>query len=169
MGDGRNYTQAERDQIIAGIRAGLTAGKRAAVTAMELGITESTFYRWLREKARASGSAETNAGSPERGVGYAPSEKARLIAAVEQRVARGEKAVAAAQAVGLAASTYYAWTRASRANAAPLTLRPVTVVATETSRPAASGGGLTLVAPGGYRLEGLDVASAVALLRALPC
>ena len=168
MADMQLFTQAERDEIIAKIRAGLVEGKRASVTAAELGISESTFYRWLREKARGSGASEAKARSPQRGMGYAPSEKARLITAVERRIARGEKAVAAAQAVGLASSTYYAWMRERRVNAAPLMLRPVTVVAAEPNRPAASGG-LTLVAPGGYRLEGLDVASAAALLRSLPC
>lgn len=44
MADMQLYNQAERDVIIAKIRAGLEAGKWAGVTAPELGISESTFY-----------------------------------------------------------------------------------------------------------------------------
>jgi transposase len=66
-----------------------------------------------------------------------------------QRIARG---------IGVSAGSLQNW---ARAPAAPRTLVPVTVAAAE---PAPS---LVVVSPGGYRVEGLDVATASALLRAL--
>lgn len=175
MGDERTYTQAERDQIIAEIRAGLEAGKRVAVTAKELGIKESTFYRWLREQARSVDPTPTPrrpmrpvraAGAPR--VVLSEARKREIVAAIRRRVAAGERVEEAARAEGVSPWSYYDWARRIPATKgageqAPLTMRPVALV----PEMPAGAGGLTLVAPGGYRVEGLDVARAAALLRAL--
>lgn len=165
MGEARTYAPAERERIIAKIRAGLKDGKRVAVSAAELGIGEATFYRWVREKARAD-----KPGSRGR-TGYAPEQRASILAAVRQRMAGGLGLDAACRAEGITSSSYYNWAADERRRApVAMTLRPVSLVPTAgptIASPAPAARELTLLSPGGYRVEGLDVAAAAALLKAL--
>jgi transposase-like protein len=109
----------ERARIIAAVRAGLVEGTPVKAAAKRQGITEGTFYRWVREAARASARPARKKPEQTRALTIRPPEL----------------------------PTFRAVT--------------VAVAAPEPST------GLVLVAPGGYRLEGLDVASAAALLKAL--
>lgn len=165
MGESRTYTQGERDRIIAKIRADLEVGKRVKVSAAEQGISEGTFYRWVREKARG---VEAQASQ-----GYSPEEKAHILAAIRQRIGRGEGVEAAARATGITGSSYYNWTRLEKKSVPamrPVALVPAPSLAVAITSPLAltpASPELTLSAPGGYRIEGLGIESAAALLRAL--
>lgn len=68
--------------------------------------------------------------------------------------------VKVARELGLSESGLSRWLNAGKPQ-----LRPVRISATPTAKDA----GLVLVTPGGYRLEGLNAASAVDLLRRLEC
>lgn len=176
MGDEHTYTQEERDRIITMIRAGLERGKRAAVTAKELGISERTFYRWLREKARG-GARPAEAGAERAGRRCSSQEKVRIVSAIQRRVAAGEGVVAAARAEGISDACYYNWRREAKAHEAqaapmrPVALVPISSAAVAIAPQATSpqAGELTLLAPGGYQIQGLNVDSAARLLRALSC
>jgi hypothetical protein len=86
--------------------------------------------------------------------------RARVLAYAHGRRAAGESWVRIARTVGLSAGTLKNW---SRRPARPRTLVPVAVAAPFPG-PAAP---LVVVSPAGYRVEGLDLATASALLRAL--
>lgn len=151
MGDEQAYSQAERDRMIAKIRAGLEAGKAVAVTAKELGITAAMFYRWLRQRARAG---ETAPAVPPTRAARAPHRELAEVPAGKNARPRW---------LGDATSAQGARRIAVPGRQEALAMRPVALVPDEPAR----GGELRLVSPGGYRVEGLDVAQAAALLRAL--
>lgn len=175
MAEPRTYTSAEREEIVGRIRAGLSEGKRVAASAVELGISEATFYRWVRESARAgagAGPAPVRKRRAPPGRGYSPEERSRILEAIRRRIRRGQGVLEAAVAEGISDGTYYNWIRAEKDMFEPPTMRPVALVpapslALTVSAPQASPPPLTIVAPGGYRVEGLTIESAAALLRAL--
>lgn len=126
---------------------------------------------------------------------YTPAERERLVIDVERLLAAGQIVEAACRAVGIGEKSFRTWRAARRAAPLPMpAMRPVEVTApapevtalvpvaidapaslfepvspTAPPRPAPEPPGLSLVAPGGYRLEGLAVETAVAVLRALAC
>jgi hypothetical protein len=67
-----------------------------------------------------------------------------------------------AEELGVSSSALQRWVTADREVKEPVTLREVSVV-----EPGSSVRGLTVVTPRGYRIEGLDITSAVRLLQAL--
>ena len=85
--------------------------------------------------------------------------RARVLAYTRRQRAAGHSWARIAHRVGLSVGSLKNW---SRTPPPARTLVPVTVAAAEV--PAAA---LVVVSPGGYRVEGLDVATASALLRAL--
>lgn len=101
---------------------------------------------------------------------YTRAEKAAFVAEVSRRHAAGEGSYRAiAASLGIKDKSYHNWVRAgiqSTGTTEPApSMRPVEVMALVPARPAAAK--LSLNAPGGYRVEGLDVESAAALLKAL--
>ena len=86
--------------------------------------------------------------------------RARLVAFAARAQAAGWGGAMVAQAVGVSLGSLRNWECASN---------PVAVVPVEVTPPFALGstGTLRLVAPTGHQLEGLDVPTAVAVLRAL--
>ena len=95
--------------------------------------------------------------------GYRPEVRAAVIAAARDRIAEGWTRTRLAGELGLAATTLTAWLREPTAPS----FRAVTLTDERAPSWAAAPGVLTLVTPGGYRLEGLDLAGAVALLSRL--
>lgn len=108
---------------------------------------------------------------------YPPAERERLRQEVERLRSAGYSTERACQSVGIAADSYRRWRDAAAPAAA---MRPVEVTALVPVRPQAlslippkpaseiaSAQGLALFSPGGYRVEGLDVETAAALLKAL--
>ncbi|MDB5096108.1 MAG: hypothetical protein JWM80_529 [Cyanobacteria bacterium RYN_339] len=113
-------------------------------------------------------------------------EKVRLVTEIERRYREGGGSLRAiAASVGATDSNYYNWLRAGIRPVGPLpAMRQVEVtalvpvapaavtvvtVAAPAPTPSAPAPALNLVAPGGYRLEGLGIESAAALLKALAC
>jgi hypothetical protein len=91
--------------------------------------------------------------------------RGRVLAYARRRRAAGQSWTRIARTVGLSVGSLKNW---SRLPAAARTLVPVAVTAPSgVPTPAVPPAALVVVAPGGYRVEGLDVATASALLRAL--
>jgi hypothetical protein len=85
--------------------------------------------------------------------------RAEVLAYAQRRRAAGDSWAGIARSVGVSVGSLQNWMRTP---APAPTLVPVTVAA---SAPPASA--LVVVSPGGYRVEGLDVPTVSALLRAL--
>lgn len=178
--DPHSYQPRERAALIATIEAAAANGKSVILAAKELGITAAIYYRWLRERAVGAQPASPHAQErsvPERG--YPEQRKRELVAEIRQLVAQGRTIEAAARALGISGTTYHQWVRAGITPvplpepAAP-PMRPVELVTalvpvsqTVTMASPPDPVALTLIAPGGYRVEGLDVPGTAALLRAL--
>lgn len=86
--------------------------------------------------------------------------RAQVLVYTRRQRAAGQSWARIADAVGLAAGSLKNW---SRTPPRARMLVPVEVAAV----PAVSPPALVVVSPGGYRVEGLDLATASALLRAL--
>ena len=86
--------------------------------------------------------------------------RARVLAYTRRQRAAGHSWARIAHRVGLSVGSLKNW---SRTPPPARTLVPVEVAATVTMAPMP----LVVVSPGGYRVEGLDLATASALLRAL--
>lgn len=95
--------------------------------------------------------------------------RSRIVLYAQRRQADGERVAEIAGRLGLAERTLRRWLRRERGEETAVGFRPVSIV------PVAAGPGdclgasaeLTLVTPGGYRVEGLDVEAAAYLLRVL--
>lgn len=85
--------------------------------------------------------------------------RAQIVAFAARATAAGWSLPAVAQAVGVSIGSLGNWRR----SAAGAALVPVVLTPSRARAPAA----LTVVAPSGYRVEGLDVPTTAALLRAL--
>lgn len=163
----RSYTNAEKAAYVAEFeRLYRAEGRTYASIARQLGVPESNYYAWVRRgiKAAAPVVKPARAGKPR--VIYTPDERERLVAEVERLLAVGHIVEAACRAVGIGEKSFRTW-RARRA--APLPMREVAVTALVPTLPAAPAATMALVAPGGYRVEGLGVEDAARLLRALAC
>ena len=92
--------------------------------------------------------------------------RGRVVAFALRRYGEGVSWREVAEELGVGRSTLMRWVRVEREEGARGDLVPVVV---RGAMPGAGVGsrGLTLVSPGGYRLEGLDLASAVRLLEEL--
>ena len=167
----RTYTAAEKSALVAEFERIYKAGGRTyASVARELGIGDSTYHFWVGQGVKPAPQAarpveKSRAASP-------PDERARLVAEVENLHAAGRSIKAACRVVGIADKTFRNW----RARHQPLpAMRPVEITALVPAIPPAlpreaadsASAPLTLVTPGGYKLEGLDLAGAAFLLRQL--
>lgn len=152
----RNYTPEKKLELVTEIERRYRAGEGSLATlAKALGTSESNYHNWLRAGIRPKKPAPPRQ--------YSPDERGRLVAEVDRRRSEGLNLDAACKSVGIAETSYRKW----KDDATPMTLRPVELTSLVPVAPAAQHESLTLVAPGGYRLEGLGVESAAALLRAL--
>ena len=94
--------------------------------------------------------------------GYPARVRAAVVAAALDLVVAGWTPTALARELGLAATTLVLWLR----RPVEPSFRPVTVI--EPSPPRGWSSSLTLVTPGGYRVEGLDIHAVTALHAELP-
>lgn len=154
----RNYTPEQKLELVTEIERRYRAGEGSLATlAKKLGTSESNYHNWLRAGIRPKKPAPPRQ--------YSPDERERLRASVDHFRVQGLSLDAACKAVGIAETSYRKW----KDDATPMTLRPVEITALVPVAPAPSDvrESLTLVSPAGYRLEGLGVETAAALLRAL--
>lgn len=170
----RNYSPAEKALIVGEIQTRSRAGAGSIrVIAEGLGVRESAYYTWLK-----AGVCPPSAPAAPTRQRFNPTERQRILADIEARINGGATAESACQAAGITTRTYRAW----RSQLLSPLMRPVEVtalvpatptgVATITfapQSPVPAAPPLTLHAPGGYRVEGLDVASLAAILKALQC
>ena len=177
----RRYTLDEKIALVTEIERRYSAGDvtlKAAANAA--GTTDTSYLNWVRAGVRPA-VVEVPAPAPKVVSSsvrrFEQGERARLTAAVGARRAAGESVRAACKAEGVGEKSYRRWVEDARP--VPL-MRPVEVTALvpvapalpaaftlAPPRPAAEPALLTLVAPGGYRIEGLAIEAAAALLRAL--
>lgn len=191
------YTPAERIALVTAVQARrrLDASKSIDAIARQLGITGPTYFNWLRKGVqpvpapvtapqssapkREPASLDLRAKAARR---YSQERRREITDEIARRVARGQTLAAALTALDLGRTTYVRWleqaapTPAFRAvivepvpSVATPAVTSVALVAMTEAVPATTSPGpvLTLVAPGGYRVEGLAIESAAALLRAL--
>ena len=173
----QSYEPAERARIMAAVRRGLEVGRRVGATARECGITEATYYRWVREQARASrevappadmGSAvaaRADLDRPQRRRGPLPAiVRERLQSqAIALRERDGLAIDVIATRLGVSPTTIMRWL-ARRGQEVGFVKVEVVADVRELVPPQAAP---VLHAPGGYRVEGLDVAGLAELLRRL--
>lgn len=166
------HTQAEKEAIVAEIqRRSSQEGLPIRPLAEAFGITPTTYYRWLRQGVRpASTPSLPNSSRKRFGVGE---RQALLVAKAEGLRAAGESIRGAAEAVGISEKSLRRWlAQESRPAFRPVAISDFPTSLALVPRPVAtapSPSELSLVAPGGYRIEGLGVESAAALLRLLEC
>jgi hypothetical protein len=115
---------------------------------------EVTMDRFVREFRRA--------GKERRGWGYPPELRRRAADYARERAKAGDGAAAVSAELGVSEQTLRNWL----AKTGGAFLR-VTVEEPERAEEKPAAGRLVLVAPSGYRLEGLDLAGAAELLRVL--
>lgn len=171
----RKFTLAEKALLVGDIERRLRAGEGSIrAIAQKLGIADASYYAWVKAGIRPPG-----ARLPAAARHHTAAERAALVEEIDTRVAAGAGVRPACRAAGVDEKSYRRW---KGKLAPPPVMRPVEVTAlvpvapvglpTLMFAPAAlepRPTPLTLHAPGGYRLEGLDVATAVQLLRALAC
>ena len=87
--------------------------------------------------------------------------RAEVLAYARGARAAGRSWAGIAHAVGLSAGALKNWSQT------PAPARRLVPVAVATPAPEGPGAALVVVSPGGYRVEGLDLATVTALLRAL--
>lgn len=170
----RTYTLEEKIALVTEIdrryRAGGVSLKAAAEAA---GTTDTSYNNWRRAGIYPRAATPARASKPRAPRPYEPAERERLMCEVDRLRAEGRRVLAACREVGISEKSYRKW----RDEAAPMpAMRPVDVTALVPAASAAlelavpkpaAATALTLVAPGGYRIEGLGVEGAAALLRAL--
>jgi transposase len=101
-------------------------------------------------------------------LGYPPAVRDRVAAYVRARRATGELPSRIAAELGLSRHSVVAWAKAAQTEAPPTRLVPVVVDLPAAASPGLptppAAPGLTLVSPRGFRVEGLTVDAAAALL-----
>ena len=167
------YTEAEKIALVTKVDHLVRVGGLSISAAVKAAGTNTASYaNWTRAGIRQLPAARSVAAP------VAAEERARLVAEIQARCESGMDVRRACLAVGISEHRYYKWRRQL---APPPTMRPVEVTAMVPVAPTALAlapahpssetpsqvPGLVLVAPGGYRVEGLVVESAAWLLRAL--
>jgi transposase-like protein len=164
------YTPEERAALVTEIDRRYRAGEGSVKAISEqLGIAGSNYYNWLKVGIRPTRPPAPAVAARK----YEPAERERLVAEIERLRDEGVPGKTACKQVGVSHTSYLEW-RQTR----PHPMRPVEVTALVPVAPTAltlappkavvnAPVSLSLVAPGGYRIEGLAVDTAAALLRAL--
>ena len=176
------YTPAQRAAIVGEIQQRHRHESRSIeYLARQLGISDKTYYNWVRAGVRAPQSmpveqpASTRLKAARR---YDAAQRTNLMEEITRRHDVGQKLSEILRDVDLGRTTYARWLdeaapaptfRAVIVEPVPCVATSVALVAMTEAAPAPTppGPALTLVAPGGYRIEGLAIESAAALLRAL--
>jgi hypothetical protein len=175
----------ERRAAVAEIMRRYGAGEGTySFLAAQLGVKDKDFYNWRRlypappePVAPAKTELEASKGKPPVHP-YSPAEREHLRLEVERLRAAGHSTRSACATVGIAEDSYRRW----RIGATAPAMRPVEIKALVPAAPQAlslvppnscrnsnlaSPANLAVTSPNGYRVEGLSVETAAALLRAL--
>lgn len=117
---------------------------------------EMTADRFRAEAVRRRGERRRGAAP------YTAEQRAFAVAYARSGASQGRSVTASAAALGISDPSLREWM--AQAGSAPGTALRSVVVKTAAASPSPSAG-LTLISPSGYRVRGLDVMSAAALLR----
>lgn len=172
----RTYTLEQKTALVAEVERLYRAGGRSYVAiARELGISDTSYHNWIAQGIKptsAAAAVPAPATSKPRKI-YTAAERDQLVAEVKRLHAAGQTVKEVCRAVGIGEKTFRVWRAQRRALPAmrPVEVTAVVPVASEAlslapPQPTAPAT-LNLLAPGGYRVEGLSVESAAQLLRAL--
>lgn len=166
----RRFTHEQKVALVTEIdRRFRERGGNLRAIAAELGTTDTSYLTWIKAGIRPAPSV--TAQPVRRRTPYSSEERRSLVSKVERLMEEGLTLAAACKSAGVSDESYRRW----KTDVAPPSMRPVELVTAlipvssqaltivEPSEPR----NLTLVAPGGYRIEGLTTESAAALLRAL--
>lgn len=157
----RSYSEADRAALVTEIERRFRAGEGSIRTiSAQLGTCEASYHNWIKAGIKANQAPQTRR--------YEPLERERILAEIGRLESRGLSLTAACEAAGVSTRSLRRWQEAPDGE---VRLRPVEVTAVVPAAPREPGSVahpvLSLVAPGGYRVEGLSVESAATLLRAL--
>lgn len=179
----KDFSPKERAKVMAAVRQGAEAGRSVGFTARAWGITAATYYRWVRDEARGNAAGPMPQGTaPVQLVDRPGSPGGRQTASalakprrrgplplaermdLQERAGvlseRGIPPEVIAERLGVTERTVVRWL----ASAGPeVGFIEVEVVADRAPAPVSP----VLHVPGGYRVEGLDVAGLADLLRRL--
>ena len=161
----RRYTNEEKVAYVTAIASRYPSdGQPLDAIAKDLGISVVNYYNWVKAGIRPQ-TAEPKRATTHRP--YEQTERERLKAEVDRLRQSGMGIKLACQSVGISDKSYHKWSLNTESPAPAM--RPVEITALVTTPQLASVpvSGLTLVAPGGYRVEGLSIETAAGLLRAL--
>ncbi|RYG88374.1 hypothetical protein EON77_00725 [bacterium] len=123
-----------------------------------------TSDEWAARTAELRAELAASAGASRgRGRGYGPEARAKAVELGRRLVTAGKSVRQAASAMGIHDATLKAWIADAAGSSVERGFAQVRIAETTS----AAVGNLRLVLPGGGRIEGLDVASAAALVRAL--
>lgn len=162
----RRYTQDEKVALVSEIDRRLrSTGGSLYTIASDLGTTGTSYVNWLKAGVTPA------AAPPAAHRIYSAAEREHFMAEVDRMRGEGQNLIAACRTLAISDKSYRKWKADS---APPATMRPVEITALV---PVSSQAvaiirppdprTLTLIAPGGYRIEGLSTESAAELLRAL--
>jgi transposase-like protein len=179
------YSPAEKSVFLARIEELYEAGGRTYTSiARELGLNDTSYHNWRSQGFKPTPKTPAAVAVPSAQRVFDASDRVQLVGNIDALRARGSSMKAACLAVGISDKSYRTW-KAAAAPRLPMrvvemtALVPMPTVATALTivpptGPALAGrelGGapiaLALVAPGGYRIEGLGIETAAQLLRAL--
>ena len=181
----RTYTLEEKTLLVTEIARRSRAGEGTLRSiAASLGTTDQNYHNWLK-----AGIRPVLPPPPPSPRTYDPAEREHVVAEVDRLRGESPNLKEACRKVGISDKSYRRW----KEDLAPTpAMRPVEVTALVPAPPTAmviappvpaptpeappvttvtvaNATALTLVAPGGYRIEGLAVETAAQLLRALAC
>ncbi|HBN07275.1 MAG TPA: hypothetical protein DD435_01060 [Cyanobacteria bacterium UBA8530] len=165
----RRYTIQEKIALVTEIerRHRASNGTLRSIAAA-LGTTETTYQNWIRAGIMPSPLLADVSPAPAAQKRYKQIERLQLLAEVEHLRDEGHGLLSACRVVGISGKSFHRWKGLA---ASPPAMRPVEFTAMVpilpviTSKPVIET--LTLIAPGGYRIEGMSIESAASLLRAL--
>ena len=172
------YTLEEKIALVTEIDRLYRTGNVSLIAAANAAGTSTTSYRnWVRAGIKPRSPEPERLPRPVSPPPYGQVERERILAEIERLRDVGQSVKAACQAVGISTKSYHKW----RCDEAPMpAMVPVEFTALVPFAPPLAlllaapvptivADVLTLVAPSGYRIEGLAIESAAALLRMLAC
>lgn len=172
------YSLEEKIALVTEIDRLYRTGGVSLIAAANAAGTSTTSYRnWVRAGIKPRPPEPEPRPRPGSPPPYDRADRERLVGEIERLRDVGQSVKAACQAVGISTKSYHKW----RCDAAPLPamvpveftalvpFAPPLALSLAGPMPAIAADVLTLVAPSGYRIEGLAIESAAALLRMLAC
>jgi transposase-like protein len=158
----RRYSHEEKVALVTEIdRLHRERGGPLRAIAAELGTTDTSYLNWRRSGIEPLPEPKKQ---PNRRA-YPQEERQRLLAEVERLLEEGKTLAEACRMTGISDESYRRWKLEAHPVIRPVEITALVPIIPDSRR--SSPEALTLTAPGGYRLEGLSIESAAALLRAL--